>query len=202
MNRPRTWSSSGRPSRSPSHLVWESSLAPSSVWFCGTDEMSTMTPRATTSGGKGATLSMNHDHQADEIRKAMAEVRRDVDANSEQVFNHAREMADWRYHVRKYPKLSLAAAAAIGYLLVPAKRRPRRWGKTPPLDCVGSGKVETARQASLTEQLLSTAARLVIRNGLPLVAREAIRLWQQRGGSPSDTDSSSSLETQSSSHHS
>jgi hypothetical protein len=143
---------------------------------------------------------MDHDHQAEKIRKAMAEVRRDVDANSAQVFNHAREMADWRYHVRKYPKLSLAAAAAIGYLLVPAKsRRPvvgqYAAGRTP-----GRDNVEGVRSASLTEQLLGTAARLVIRNGLPLVAREAIRLWQQRGGRTAEVDPYSPLETQPSSH--
>jgi hypothetical protein len=138
---------------------------------------------------------MNHDNQAEEIRRAMAEVRRDVDANSAEVFNHAREMADWRYHVRKYPKLSLAAAAAIGYLLVPAKRKPATASQFAAARAVGPGNVEAAGQASLTEQLLSTAARLVIRNGLPLVAREAMRLWQQRGGRPPEADSYSPLET-------
>lgn len=137
---------------------------------------------------------MNHDRQAEEIRKVMAEVRRDVDANTAQVFSRAREMADWRYHVRKYPKLSLAAAAAIGYLLVPAKRRRAVEGQAAGRT-LGPSTVETTRQASLTEQLLTTAASLVIRNGVPLVAREAIRAWQQRSGRPAEVEPYSPLET-------
>lgn len=144
---------------------------------------------------------MDHDHQAEEIRRAMAEVRRDVDANTAEVFNHAREMADWRYHVRKYPKLSLAAAAALGYLVVPAKRRRAAVGRYATDRLFGAGKVEPVRQASLVEQLLTTAARLVIRNGVPLVAREAIRMWQQRGGRPVETELYSPLETPSSASH-
>lgn len=137
---------------------------------------------------------MDQDHQAEEIRKAMAEVRRDVDANTAEVFNHAREMADWRYHVRKYPKLSLAAAAAVGYLLVPAKPRRAAAGQYVADRTLGTGKVEAVRQASLVDQLLSTAARLIIRNGVPLVAHEAIRLWQQRGGRPVEAEFYSPLE--------
>jgi hypothetical protein len=144
---------------------------------------------------------MDHDHHAEEIRKAMAEVRRDVDANSAEVFSHAREMADWRYHVRKYPKLSLAAAAAIGYLLVPAKRTSAAPGQNVAGRSLGSGDVEAVRQASLTEQLLTTAASLVIRNGVPLVAREAFRLWQQRGGRPAEVDPNSPQETPTSPSH-
>ena len=83
---------------------------------------------------------MDQDHQAEEIRRAMAEVRRDVDANTAEVFNRAREMADWRYHVRKYPKLSLAAAAVIGYLVVPAKRRRAPVGRYAADRSLGSGK--------------------------------------------------------------
>jgi hypothetical protein len=138
---------------------------------------------------------MDHDHQAEEIRRAMAEVRRDVDANSAEVLNHAREMTDWRYYIRNYPKLSLAAAAAIGYLVVPAKRKPAAARPFAAARAVGSGNGEAARQASLTEQLLSGAARLVIRNGVPLVAREAMRLWQQRSGRPLEDDAYSPQET-------
>ena len=144
---------------------------------------------------------MDQDHQAEEIRRAMAEVRRDVDANTAEVFNHAREMADWRYHIRKYPKMSLAAAAAIGYLLVPAKGRRRAAGRYAADRLLGTGKVEPVRQASLVDQLLTTTARLVIRNGVPLVAREAIRMWQQRGGRPAEVELYSPPEIPSSASH-
>lgn len=144
---------------------------------------------------------MDQDHQAEEIRRAMAEVRRKVDGNTAEVLNHAREMADWRYHVRKYPKMSLAAAAAIGYLLVPAKGRRRAVGQYAADRSPGTGKVEPVRQASLVDQLLSTAARLVIRNGVPFVAHEAIRMWQQRRGRPAEAEVDSPPETPSSPAH-
>jgi hypothetical protein len=141
---------------------------------------------------------MDHDHQAEEIRRAMAEMRRNLDANTEVVMNHAREMVDWRYHVRKYPSLTLAAAAAVGYLAVPAKRQPPMAvdAADRPL---GPVTVKTARQSSLAQQLLGTAARLVISNGMPLLAREAMRLWQQRGGSTPEATVCSSVENPTSS---
>jgi hypothetical protein len=104
-------------------------------------------------------------------------------------------MTDWRYYVRNYPKLSFAAAAAVGYLLVPAKRKLTTAREFAAARAVGPGNVETTSQASLTERLLSTAARLIIRNGVPLVSHEAMRLWQQRGGRPPEADSYSPLET-------
>jgi hypothetical protein len=144
---------------------------------------------------------MDHDHQAEEIRRAMAQVRRDVDANSAEVLSHAREMADWRYHVRKYPKLSLAAAAAIGYLLVPAIRKGIAPAQLGPVRVVGPANVEAIRQASLGEKMLSTAASMLLRNGVPLVTREVMRLWQQRAGRPEQHHPDSPLENPTSPYH-
>jgi len=138
---------------------------------------------------------MDHDKQADEIRKAMAQVRRDVEANTQEVLDHARELSDWRYYVRKYPKLSLATAAAIGFLIVPAKRKSSLAGQYAATLAANTGNAEAVRKPSLKEQLLSTAARLVIRNGMPLIASGAIHLWQQRNGRPMAPDPSSMVET-------
>ncbi len=142
---------------------------------------------------------MDHDHQAEEIRREMAEMRRNLDANTTEVLNHAREMTDWRYHVRKYPGLALAAAAALGYLVVPAKRAPSVAvdEENRPL---GRVTVKTTSQGSLARQLLGTAARLAISNGLPMVTREVTRLWQQRGGTPNAEADSPTTEPVSSRH--
>ena len=115
---------------------------------------------------------MDHDDQAEEIRRAMAQVRRDVDANTAEVISHAREMADWRYHVRKYPGLAVCAAAAAGYLLVPASRPKFAQGQA--LGLASSIPAATApgvvQKSSLGQQVITAAARLLLRNGLPLIA--------------------------------
>jgi hypothetical protein len=141
---------------------------------------------------------MNHDHQAEAIRQAMAELRRNLDANTKVVMNHAREMVDWRYHVRKYPSLALAAAAAVGYLVVPAKRQPPKAGNVAQRQ-LGPEAANAAPQGSLAQQLAGTAARLLISNVIPLVAREGMRLWQQRGGAQPEAQAPFSADTPASS---
>ncbi len=56
---------------------------------------------------------------AEQIREEMARVRRELNLNYGEVVENARDMADWRYYVRRYPWASLGVAAALGYLAVP-----------------------------------------------------------------------------------
>jgi len=72
---------------------------------------------------------VNSDESAEEIRKRMAELRReltcdvdDVSRSVREVGRNAREMASPLYLIRNYPWVSAAVAGAVGYLLVPKKR--------------------------------------------------------------------------------
>jgi hypothetical protein len=88
----------------------------------------------------------------DEIRRKMALIRRELHEDVREVVASAEAVTDWRRYFRKYPWVSVGAAFALGYLIVPKRKR------TIPIE-VGS-QVERA--------LISTARE----DARPLVTRE------------------------------
>jgi hypothetical protein len=64
------------------------------------------------------------DDHANELQRRMALVREDLERNAARLWQNAQTLADWRYYVRQYPWLTLAAASAIGFLLVPKRASP------------------------------------------------------------------------------
>jgi hypothetical protein len=65
---------------------------------------------------------MAADESADEIRRRMAELRRDLSLDVREVSRHARVMTDWRFYVRRFPWATVGIAAVAGYLLVPKRK--------------------------------------------------------------------------------
>ena len=59
----------------------------------------------------------------DSIRQQMAQIRHELHQDVRGVVEHAEAATDWRRYYRMYPWPSLAAAFAIGYLIVPKRRR-------------------------------------------------------------------------------
>jgi hypothetical protein len=66
---------------------------------------------------------MTNDDSAENVRRRMAELRRDLECNVREVRRGARVMTDWKFYVRKFPWAVAGAALVAGYLLVP-KRKP------------------------------------------------------------------------------
>ena len=64
----------------------------------------------------------------DEIRKKMAQIRRDLHSDVQSVVQGAEAATDWRRFIRGYPWASIGVALAVGYLIVP--RRHRALGTT------------------------------------------------------------------------
>jgi hypothetical protein len=62
-------------------------------------------------------------NEVEEIRRQMAQIRRELHLDMQGVVAGAEAAFDWRYYVRHYPWPSLGVAAAVGYLIVPRKRR-------------------------------------------------------------------------------
>jgi hypothetical protein len=60
---------------------------------------------------------------SDEIRRKMAQIRRDLHADVREVVAGAGAVTDWRRYVRSYPLATVAVVAAAGYLVVPRKSR-------------------------------------------------------------------------------
>ena len=62
-------------------------------------------------------------NEADEIRRQMAKIRRELHEDVREVVAGAEAVTDWRRYVRMYPWASVGAALAIGYLIVPKRKR-------------------------------------------------------------------------------
>ncbi len=63
------------------------------------------------------------ENSADEICKRMAELRRELTHDVQDVSRSAKAMTSPSYYVKKFPWATLAVAAGIGYMLIP-KRKP------------------------------------------------------------------------------
>jgi len=59
----------------------------------------------------------------DELRQRMARIRDDLQRDAARLADNAHTLTDWRYYVGRHPWICLGASAALGYLLVPTKRR-------------------------------------------------------------------------------
>ncbi len=64
---------------------------------------------------------MSTAREAEEIQRAMAEIRCSFNSGVEEIVDNARVMSDWRYYVRTYPWACAAGALAVGYLIVPTR---------------------------------------------------------------------------------
>lgn len=53
----------------------------------------------------------------------MATVRRQIQKHSDEVVIQTRTLSDWRTYIRRYPWASVAAAAVIGYAIVPRRTK-------------------------------------------------------------------------------
>jgi hypothetical protein len=87
--------------------------------------------------------------EIDEIRRRMAQIRRDLHADVQGVVEGAEAATDWRRYVRSYPWATLGLALTVGYLVVP--RRPRTPAPIPipmaPAIASGSLPAEAPRLA-------------------------------------------------------
>lgn len=63
-------------------------------------------------------------NEVDEIRRQMADIRRELHEDVRGVVATAEAATDWRRYLTAYPWVSLGAAFAVGYLVVPRKHRP------------------------------------------------------------------------------
>jgi hypothetical protein len=60
----------------------------------------------------------------DEIRRQMAEIRRQMHVDVTEVVETAEEVFDWKNFIRNAPWLWVGAAFAVGYFVVPRRRKP------------------------------------------------------------------------------
>ena len=61
--------------------------------------------------------------EVDEIRRHMAQIRRELHEDVQGVVRGAEATADWRRYVKNYPWVALGLAFGVGYLIIPRKNR-------------------------------------------------------------------------------
>lgn len=115
----------------------------------------------------------------DEIRRQMAQIRRELHEDVRDVVAGAEAVTDWQRHIRNHPWISLGSAFALGYLLV-----PRRHHHVPSDVATQAGVASTVRAAiQETADEARAAARPrrrggLVRKALGLVGPMAARLAQ------------------------
>jgi hypothetical protein len=70
-----------------------------------------------------ATAKSTPTAEMNDIQRRMAQIRRELHEEVTGAVKGARSLTDWRSQVRNHPWLALGAVAAVGYMLVPKRRR-------------------------------------------------------------------------------
>ena len=66
---------------------------------------------------------MSADEPAENICRRMAELRRELVHDMQDVSRSAKAMASPSFYIRKFPWATLAIAAGVGYMLIPKKKQ-------------------------------------------------------------------------------
>ncbi|MFZ5831851.1 MAG: hypothetical protein ACOY3P_17320 [Planctomycetota bacterium] len=122
-----------------------------------------------------------------DIERQLAQVRKDLQGAAEDARHHASEyaqqMTDWRYHVRRHPWLAMAAAVAVGYVVVPRAKRSASGGDgTAEESRAPQGKAVSAAAPAWQMMLgafLNHVGSVVARSAVDQVVRGAAG-WSQR----------------------
>jgi hypothetical protein len=69
------------------------------------------------------TVATATSNEVDEIRRRMAQIRKELHQDMQNVVAGAEAATDWRHYVRLYPWACLALAFGAGFMVVPRKRR-------------------------------------------------------------------------------
>jgi len=103
-------------------------------------------------------------NDVDEIRRQMAQIRRDLHLDMQGVVAGAEAAADWRHYVRLYPWASLGVVFAAGYLIVPKRRSVTRAAEKAAEAAVA--KTKGVRVQVPTFETTKTAEKEKKRSGL------------------------------------
>ena len=136
--------------------------------------------------------------EVNDIRRRMAQIRRELHEDVQGVVAGAEAVADWRRWIRNYPWAVCGAAFAIGYLIVPRKHTAaptihinngepiRSWANSEPEPVVESKK---PKKRGLLWKGMGLLAPIVFRAGRNYALQYAEtwlaqQMQKQQGGSP------------------
>ncbi len=129
------------------------------------------------------------------LQRQMRSIRRDLNEHADQMVEKARRQFDWRHFVAKRPWLSLAAAVAAGYVLVPRRTCCKGVDAQTVKETVhevvrASQPASQPASSSLVRWLVTLLATTLVREGVAIVPQLA-RGWLTQGsdapqGNPTD----------------
>lgn len=136
---------------------------------------------------------------ADEIQRRMAELRRSMSDDVERVRESSGTLFDWRYYVKRYPWPMMAAATAIGFLVVPRRVEavqpdPEELAKLARENrIVIKENAEAKPQKGLGTVALGLLANALVRAGTAYVGQKAGKFF---GGETTDANGRPHVPTQ------
>lgn len=111
----------------------------------------------------------------EEIRRRMAQIRRELHEDVREVVAGAEAATDWHRYIRNFPWIAVGVAAGLGYLIVP--RRSRR----VPADLATHADVAQVREAVVEgtkKEVKKTERKGLVAMGLALLGPVALRAVQ------------------------
>ena len=123
---------------------------------------------------------MNDPPPAESVRARMQQLRCEIDADVEDMAASARTMVDWKHYVKTYPWVSLGAAVALGFLIVPKRSKVIRPDLAIPTELMETGHlvVKPASTAThgLIDALLATVANIAVQRATAYLGQSMGRL--------------------------
>jgi hypothetical protein len=120
--------------------------------------------------------------EIDEIRRQMAQIRRDLHKDVQNVVEGAEAVTDWRRFVRNYPWACMGAALAIGFMIVPRKQRPTTALQVAPAEIARVATIEPSAPLETEKKgkgLLGTVFGFVVPIALRAAQGYALQFAEQ-----------------------
>ncbi len=115
----------------------------------------------------------------DQIRRQMAQIRRELHEDVRGVVASAEAVTDWHRHIRKHPWLALGVAAAVGYVIVPRRHRQTPTDLATHADMARVREaVEETRDAAKEKKASSGERKGLVAMGLAALGPVALRAAQ------------------------
>lgn len=125
---------------------------------------------------------------AEEIRNEMRLTRERASVEITEVVDGARELADWRAYPRKFPWVTLGAAALAGYVAMPTRNNNKllavdaatlqEFARQHDHKLILDTGAPTTKQRGMIGALLIAAGTAALRMGATAVSREVARRLQ------------------------
>lgn len=127
------------------------------------------------------TMTLATEKQAEAIKQRMAQIRSELPYGVDEARNRVRELADWKYHMSRHPLPILAAAAVVGYLVVPKKQTYERIVIHRDPAGVGQSAVATKPvKRGLLGGIVGAVATTVLRQATSVAATHVSNLLSNR----------------------